>query len=163
MKPPFEQLVEQHSATVFRVCRSVVGPVDADDAWSETFISALRAYPDLPEDANVEAWLVRIAHRKGIDLIRARNRNALPMDTVPERATTKGNPGDWDHGLWAALSALPPKQQQAVIYHYIGGLPYTEVAEKAGGTATAARRAAADGMKALRTTYSGAIREGERK
>jgi DNA-directed RNA polymerase specialized sigma24 family protein len=48
----------------------LLGPVDADDAWSETFLSALRAYPRLPADANVEAWLVTIAHRKAIDLIR---------------------------------------------------------------------------------------------
>lgn len=161
MKPPFEQLVEQHSAIVFRVCRAVVGPVDADDAWSETFLSAMRAYADLADDANVEAWLVTIAHRKGIDLIRSRNRNPLPVETVPERTATKGNPGDWDHELWAALTALPPKQQHAVIYHHIGGLPYTQVAERVGGTATAARRAAADGIKALRTAYQGAIPEGE--
>ena len=51
---PFEDVVAEHGATVLRVCRAVVGPVDAEDAWSETFLSALRAYPDLPAGANVE-------------------------------------------------------------------------------------------------------------
>jgi hypothetical protein len=42
--------------------------VDADEAWSETFLSALRAYPSLPADANVEAWLVTIAHGRVVEL-----------------------------------------------------------------------------------------------
>ena len=54
-KQPFEVVVEIHGATVLRVCRAVVGPSDADDAWSETFLSAMKAYPSLPDDANVEA------------------------------------------------------------------------------------------------------------
>jgi predicted RNA polymerase sigma factor len=63
-KQPFDLVVATHGATVLRVCRAVLGPVDADDAWSETFLSAMKAYPDLPADASVEAWLVTIAHRK---------------------------------------------------------------------------------------------------
>ncbi len=76
MKKPFEQIVTEHGGTVLRVCRAVVGPADADDAWSETFLSALKAYPDLPATANVEAWLVTIAHRKAIDVRRADARRA---------------------------------------------------------------------------------------
>ena len=69
--PPFENIVARHGATVLRVARAVLGHADADDAWSETFLSAMKAYPDLPDDANVEAWLVTIAHRKAINIIRA--------------------------------------------------------------------------------------------
>ena len=39
----------------------------------------MRAYPDLPADANVEAWLVTIAHRKAIDVTRAAARRAIPV------------------------------------------------------------------------------------
>ena len=74
VKQPFERVVADHGRTVLRVCRAVLGPVDADDAWSETFLSAMKAYPDLPADANVEAWLVTIAHRKAVDVTRARGR-----------------------------------------------------------------------------------------
>jgi len=31
-KQPFESVIDQHGATVLRVCRAVVGPHDADDA-----------------------------------------------------------------------------------------------------------------------------------
>ena len=83
-KPPFESVVSAHGSTVLRVCRAVLGPADADDAWSETFLSALKAYPDLPADANVEAWLVTIAHRKAIDVTRAAARRAIPVAEAPE-------------------------------------------------------------------------------
>ena len=155
MKLPFEQVVAEHAATVLRVCRAILGVDDADDAWSETFISAMRAYPDLPQDANLQAWLVTIAHRKAIDVTRIRQRNAIPVAELPEQPSSIGIPGGVDHDLWDAVNRLPDKQRKAVAYHYLGGLPYIDVAEILGGTADAARRAAADGINTLRTTFAG--------
>ena len=152
-KPPFEAVVADHGPAVLRVCRAVLGGgSDAEDAWSETFLAALKAYPDLPDDANVEAWLVTIAHRKAIDVTRAAARRAVPVADVPERLSAQRADGR-DLDLVAALVALPRKQREAVAYHYLAGLPYQEVAAIIGGTAEAARRAAADGIAALRKTY----------
>jgi RNA polymerase sigma factor (sigma-70 family) len=154
-KQPFEALVAAHGATVYRVCRAILGPVDADDGWSETFVAALKAYPELPDGANIEAWLVRIAHRKAIDATRARARRATPVAEVPERPSAQRADGR-DLDLEAALATLPPKQRQAVAYHYLGGLPYREVAAVIGGTSDAARRSAADGIANLHKHYPGA-------
>jgi RNA polymerase sigma factor (sigma-70 family) len=159
-KQPFEKIVEQHGGTVLRVCRVLLGLHDAQDAWSETFLAALRAYPELPDDANTEAWLVTIAHRKAIDVLRARKRRPAPIAEVPEAPTTLGVPGTGDGDLWQAVGALPDKQRQAVAYHFVAGLAYAEIAEILGGTTDAARRAAADGIKNLRKNYPGATREG---
>jgi RNA polymerase sigma factor (sigma-70 family) len=161
MKPPFERIVAAHGPAVLRVCRVITGPDEAEDAWSETFIAALRAYPRLPDDANVEAWLVTIAHRKAIDIIRARARTAVPVDGVPDRPSTLGPPDPEAAEVWDAVRALPDKQRQTIAYHYLGGLPFAEVAEILGGTPAAARRAAADGVAALRTRY-GQTRPGQR-
>jgi RNA polymerase sigma factor (sigma-70 family) len=144
---PFEKVVAEYGPMVLRVCRAVVGSVDAEDAWSETFLAALKAYPALPADANVEAWLVTIAHRKAIDITRASKRAPIPVDDVPERASTRAAV---DGDLWDQVANLPDKQRAAVAYHYLAGLPYAEVARITGGTTDAARRAAADGVKALR-------------
>jgi RNA polymerase sigma factor (sigma-70 family) len=160
MKQPFEQVVEQHGGTVLRVCRVILGVHDAQDAWSETFLAALRAYPDLPDDANAEAWLVTIAHRKAIDVLRTRKRQPAPVGQLPETPTALGIPGAEDGDLWHAVAALPEKQRQAVAYHYVAGLAYAEIAELLGGTTDAARRAAADGIKNLRKNYQGATTEG---
>jgi RNA polymerase sigma factor (sigma-70 family) len=154
-KQPFEAVVAAHGATVYRVCRAILGPVDADDGWSETFVAALKAYPELPDDANIEAWLVRIAHRKAIDVTRASARRATPVAEVPERPSAQRADGR-DLDLDAALATLPPRQRQAVAYHYLGGLPYREVAAVIGGSSDAARRSAADGIANLRKHYPGA-------
>jgi RNA polymerase sigma factor (sigma-70 family) len=154
MKLPFEQVVAEHGDTVLRVCRVVVGFDDAEDAWAETFLSALRAYSDLPVDANVQAWLVTIAHRKAIDITRLRRRQGGSIDDLPERPSRLGIPGAGDFDLWEAVGALPLKQRQAVAYHYLAGLPYAEVAALIGGSADAARKAASDGVKTLRGTLA---------
>jgi RNA polymerase sigma factor (sigma-70 family) len=160
MKQPFEKVVAQHAGTVLRVCRVLLGVHDAEDAWSETFLAALRAYPELPDTANAEAWLVTIARRKAIDVLRARKRQPAPVEELPETPTALGVPGARDTDLWQAVAALPEKQRQAVAYHYVAGLPYAEIAEILGGTTDAARRAAADGIKNLRKNYQGATTEG---
>jgi RNA polymerase sigma factor (sigma-70 family) len=153
MKPPFENVVVQHGATVLRVVRAVLGHADGDDAWSETFLAAMKAYPDLPADANVEAWLVTIAHRKAIDITRATARRAIPVSDTPDRPSPSH--ADEHHlELTEAVAALPPKQRQAVAYHYLAGLPYAEIAALLNSSAAAARRAAADGIATLRRTYS---------
>jgi RNA polymerase sigma factor (sigma-70 family) len=159
---PFEQVVAEYGPMVLRVCRAVLGPVDAEDAWSETFLSALKAYPDLPADANVEAWLVTIAHRKAIDVVRVQARLPVVVEQVPEPVTTPPQSFDRDGELWDALRRLPDKQRLAVAYHYVGGLPYAEIAAIVGGSVDAARRAAADGIKNLRVACAAATsREGQ--
>ena len=157
IKQPFEKVVAEHGRTVLRVCRALLASQDADDAWSETFLSAMRGYPDLPATANVEAWLVTIAHRKAIDVLRSRNRQPVPVADVVgacpgpgharrprlRRRAVAGGPG------------AAGRQRQAVAYHYVAGLPYAEIAQIIGGSTDAARRAAADGIRNLRRNYPG--------
>ena len=189
MRAAFDAAVERHGPTVLRVCRAVLGPgADADDAWSETFLSALRAWPDLPEDTDVEAWLVRVAHRRAVDVVRRSARAATPggtaddlaeLDARDARRANRASPGrrgsgghgcpgvrpvhagpdDYDddnvsrvddHWIWSAVADLPTKQRVCVAYRYLGGLRYGEIAELVGGSEAAARRAAADGVAALR-------------
>jgi RNA polymerase sigma factor (sigma-70 family) len=113
----------------------------------------MKAYPALPADASIEAWLVTIAHRKAVDVLRARTRRPIPTGDLPEMAPASGAEPDDD--LAAALGRLPGKQKQAVAYHYLAGLPYADVAAILGGSTEAARRAAADGIATLRRTYPG--------
>lgn len=168
MRIPFERAVTDHGATVWRVCRAVCGE-HADDAWSVTFLKALTAWPDLPDDANVRAWLVTIAHHAAIDELRGAGRRAVPIDPHtlaaaddPAAATRSSAPGAenaaglWlaDRDLWSAVAALPQRQRQCVAYRYFAGLPYAQIAELTGGTAAAARRATADGIASLRQQFA---------
>ncbi len=149
---PFERVVERYGPTVLRVCRALVGPVAADDAWSETFLAAMAAYPRLRPGSDVRGWLVTIAHRKAVDVLRSQARAALPV-AEPFPASSGEHPGDGRADVWAAVAALPDKQRQCVAYHHLAGLPYDEIAALVGGTPAAARRAAADGIAALRRSW----------
>ena len=149
MMAPFEQVVAAYGGAVLRVCRSVLGLPDAEDAWSETFIAALRAYPDLAADANVEAWLVTIAHCKAIDVARANVRRPVAVAEPPETPAAVAV----DDEVWAAVRALPDRQREAVAYHWFAGLPYAEIAAITDSNPDAVRRAAADGLKTLRRVY----------
>lgn|SRR5699024_1013976 len=101
MNLPFESAVARYGPTVLRVCRAVLGPsADADDAWSETFLAALKAWPDLDESTNIEAWLVRVAHRKAIDITRQHARRAKMGSGEHRQATAMpplraGTCGSW--------------------------------------------------------------------
>jgi RNA polymerase sigma factor (sigma-70 family) len=149
---PFEEIVTEHGQVVMRVCRALLGPDDAQDAWSETFLAAMRAYPDLPPGSNVRGWLVTIAHRKAIDQIRKTNRTPRPTDELPEIPSWDDR-SNVDGVLRAALDALPHKQRGAVIYRYLADLPYSEVGALLDSSEAAARRSAADGIATLRKTY----------
>jgi RNA polymerase sigma factor (sigma-70 family) len=151
---PFEEIVVEHGPVVMRVCRALLGPVEADDAWSETFLAALRAYPELRPDSNVRGWLATIAHRKAIDQIRVRNRSPEPADDLPAGlASGEAGPEPVDTDLHGALAALPFKQRGAVVYRYLADLPYAEVGALLECSEAAARRNAADGIARLRRDY----------
>jgi RNA polymerase sigma factor (sigma-70 family) len=156
--PPFETVVTEHGPAVLRVCRAILGPHDAEDAWSETFIAALRAYPAIRPDSNVRAWLVTIAHRKAIDTYRAARRAPSPTDVIPDRVsvgpdgTGPSDAGPYlpDETLGRAVRALPFKQRAAVAYRYLADMSYQEIAGLLDSSEAAARRSAADGIAALR-------------
>src|SRR5258708_19859877 len=112
---PFEEIVAEHGALVMRVCRALVGPADAADAWSETFLSALQAYPRLRAGSNIRAWLVTIAHRKAIDQLRGTARRPEPARELPELAVPEPAPADGDQ-LAPAPDPPPP--------HHPPPLPY---------------------------------------
>src|ERR687896_2516707 len=88
--PPFQSLLDVHGPDVYRFCVAMVGAVEADDCFQETWIAALRAYPSLRRADNLRAWLLRIAQNKAIDAHRARARRAIPMESVPERVESWG-------------------------------------------------------------------------
>src|SRR4029078_1763616 len=136
-----------------RVCRALLAPSDAEDAWSETFLSALRAYPRLRPDSDERAWLVTIAHRRSLDQLRAAGRRPVPAGEPPE--VPADDPPGADDELRAALADLSPAQREAVVLHHLGGLPHRETPAPLGITPAAPRRRAADGIAALRTRLTG--------
>jgi RNA polymerase sigma factor (sigma-70 family) len=158
----FDQLVEAHGEIVMRVLVSLLGRHDAQDCWQETFIAALKTY-DRVELTNPRGWLLTIAHRKAIDMARAGTRRRVLTeltefdDGIDQSGSAVEDPsaliintlGDADL-LRPALDALPPKQRLAVVYRYIGDLPYDEIACLLECSQPAARRSVFEGLRNLR-------------
>ena len=167
--PPFQSLIDSHGRDVHRFLIANVGPVDADDCWQETWLSALRTYPSLQDATNLRAWLFTIAHRKAIDLARARGRRAIPVaeaaefaDAAPaaagaglagtglsgaETADADALP---DEQLWTLVAQLPDKQRVAVTLRFVADSAYAEIAEVMGTSEQAARRNVHEALKRLR-------------
>jgi RNA polymerase sigma factor (sigma-70 family) len=146
--PPFQALLDEHRTDVYRFLVATAGPSEADDAFQETWIAALRAYPSLRRAENLRAWLFRIAQNKSIDAHRARGRRAVPVGAVPERAAPA--PPDDEPELWARLRALPDKQRTAVFCRTVLGMPYAEIALLLESSEEAARRSVHEGLKRLK-------------
>lgn len=146
--PPFQTLIDTHATTVMAVLRGAVGRDGAEDAFQETFLAALRAYPGLDDDSNLRGWLITIAQRKAIDHHRARGRRPVPVAEVEAVAVDGPEPPEED--VWAAVATLPPKQRAAVTLRYANDLPHAEIAAALDCSPEAARRNLHEGLKRLR-------------
>lgn len=147
--PPFQTVLDEHSAAVMAILRGAVGRDGAEDCFQETFLAALRAYPKLDDASNLRGWLLTIAHRKAIDHHRARGRAPVPVAELQEGAVEDGVP-ERDPDLWNAVGALPPKQRAAVALRFGSDLPHGEIAAALGCSPAAARRSLHEGLKRLR-------------
>lgn len=165
--PPFQCLLDAHGDDVHRFLVASVGLPDADDCYQETWLAALRAYPDLRDDANLRGWLFTIAHRKAIDLVRGRRRRPTPVaepETLvgaavaaaaiaPAAGADSSSLGDRDGDLWGAVGALPDKQRTAVALRFIADSAYAEIARAMDTSEEAARRNVHEGLKRLRREH----------
>ncbi|MFL5792373.1 MAG: RNA polymerase sigma factor [Actinomycetota bacterium] len=146
--PPFERFLDANGPTVMRFLVAAVGPEHADDAYQETFLSALRAYPRVRDDGRLDRWILRIASRTAIDHHRARARRPEPSAAVPDRPLAGPEPPD--ESLLAAVASLPPKQRAAVALRHLLDRPYPEIAEILGCSEEAARANVRAGLATLR-------------
>jgi RNA polymerase sigma factor (sigma-70 family) len=151
----FDSVIDEHGAVVLRVCRALLQPADADEAWSETFLTAFRTYGGLQDHTNIRGWLVTIAHRKAIDVLRSSNRQPVPVDEIPSDSinwnAVEGKPDEIDiDALRNAIADLPDKQRRAVTYRYIADLSYADIGALLECSQPAARRNVSDALASLR-------------
>jgi RNA polymerase sigma factor (sigma-70 family) len=142
--PPFETFYEAHRDEVFRFLGRRLGRERAEDAFQETFLRALRAYPRLEHGDHLRAWVFTIASRIVVD----EARRARPQGELPELSVEDGLPAFED--LAPLTGDLPPKERAAVVLRYGYDLGYDEIGAALGSTEQAARQAASSGVRRLR-------------
>jgi RNA polymerase sigma factor (sigma-70 family) len=141
--PPFERFYDEHKDAVFGHLRRLLGD-GAEDAFQETFLRALRAYPTLKDGRYLRAWVFTIAGRIAIDEARKRR----PRGELPELAVEDGLPPHAELG--PLTDELPPKERAAVVLRYGFDLGYDDIAAALGSSEDAARQAASAGVRRLR-------------
>jgi RNA polymerase sigma factor (sigma-70 family) len=148
--PPFERLVDEHARELHRFLIGLVGPNQAEDCLQETFMSALRAYPNLRNGDNLRAWLYTIAQRKATDTVRrSARRPTRDLDGAPE-PIAPANPEPSDDGLWMTVRLLPAKQRVAIVHRFVLDLAYAEIGARMGISEEAARQNVSAGLRRLR-------------
>ncbi len=142
--PPFERFYGEHRDEVFGVLARRLGRQQAEDAFQETFLRALRAYPALRHGGFLRAWVLTIARHVAVDSYR----RSRPEREFEEQAELPRRPAyaEIEH----LTDALPPTERAAVVLRYAYDLPYPAIAAALGSTEDAARQAASSGVRRLR-------------
>jgi RNA polymerase sigma factor (sigma-70 family) len=139
-----------------RVVRALALALDdresAEDAAQEGFARALARWEDVGSMGRPSAWVFVVAMNRARDgLRRARRQPALSAPPPGDPASTVVTAVS----LRAALNELPPRQRQAVVLRFLGGLSLAETAEAmdcATGTVKSTLHAA---LAALRVDLQG--------
>jgi RNA polymerase sigma-70 factor (ECF subfamily) len=149
--PAFTE-VEQHRAELTAYCYRMLGsPFDAEDAVQETFVRAWRSLDGFEGRAALRSWLYRIATNVCLDMLKAGQRRARPMDLGPSQEPLEQNLNVPNEVTWiepipdpadvavehdtirlafvAALQHLPPRQRAALILCEVLRWQSSEVAE----------------------------------
>jgi len=143
--PPFERFYLEQRDVVFGFLRRRLGANRVEDAFQETFLRALRAYPRLEHGEHLRAWVLTIAARLVIDT----GRRASPLAAeLPELPVEDGRPAYAQ--LEHLAEALPPTERAAVVLRYGYDLHYDDIATALGSSPDAARQAASSGIRRLR-------------
>lgn len=165
-RPPFDELIEQHSAELFRyLWRLLRDADDAQDCLQETYLKAFRAYGRLRSAAHLRAWLYKIAtnvaRTHGRRRARLAGRTADLDADLGLRVQSDGGDSAEENNLALvvqAVNGLPYRQREALMLRKYQGLEYEEIALALGCTPTTARAHVYQAVRKLRMHFGGPAR-----
>ncbi|SFD26314.1 RNA polymerase sigma factor SigJ [Streptomyces aidingensis] len=140
-----------HRAAVFGAAYRLLGSVaDAEDVTQDVWLRAAGA--DLERVDDLRAWLVTVAARRALDLLRsARARRETyvgpwlpePLLTGPDAAETVLVDESVSTAMMLVMEELRPPERVALVLHDVFGVEFARIAEVLGGSVAAARQHAA--------------------
>lgn len=135
--PTWEEVVEQHSARVYRLAYRLTGNVhDAEDLTHDVFIRVFRSLHSY-RPGTFEGWLHRITTNVFLDKMRRKQRirfDALSDESAARIPSRMAGPeqayadSHFDDDVQRALDSLSPEFRAAVVLCDIEGLSYEEIA-----------------------------------
>src|SRR6266849_3478677 len=96
--------LEQYRRELTGYCYRMLGSgFEADDAVQETMLRAWRAADGFEGRSSVRSWLYRIATNICLDMLRGRQRRALPIDLGPASPPVEALLGGWHpDDIWSS-------------------------------------------------------------
>ncbi len=151
MNIDFESLYVSHYGRVYGLCRRLLGrPSQAEDAAQEVFMRAYKALDRYDQHQPFANWVLGIASRYCIDLLRRRSREAKLFDdhaeveeyvdevseTAAARPTTLESLVADEQGaqVKAAIGSLPDNYRVPLVLAYYNEWSYDEIATHLGVT-----------------------------
>jgi RNA polymerase sigma-70 factor (ECF subfamily) len=129
----FDELVQRFHRAIYRVCWRLLRSSDADDVAQDTFVRAFVHFERFDPDRPVLPWLVAIARRLCLDLLRRRKMMAR-IETVPIADPLAPGPEseaslrEQLSRLDRALADLDEGPREAVVLFHIEGMSYRDIA-----------------------------------
>ncbi|MEF9986996.1 MAG: sigma-70 family RNA polymerase sigma factor [Bacteroidales bacterium] len=134
-----EKLYSTYSDRLYFTSLRIVGnSYDAEEIMQDTFIKYYN-YPNKTDILEIQKWLSSICIRKSIDVLRAKNRNALTIEEYREN----NNNTLYDEGISlfeeendtnktiekikTALNSLPDRYRLILSLHLFEGYDYSEI------------------------------------
>jgi RNA polymerase sigma-70 factor, ECF subfamily len=133
----FDRVVREHRPTLLdlatRLCR---GHLDPDDLVQDVLETTYHHLAELPEDANLIAWMTRVLRNRFVDRCRRLKTRGVqtPIDDVPV-AMPSVEPESWWQRLGAddvraRLGELPADQRAAFELFAFEGASYQDIAAR---------------------------------
>ncbi len=139
----FDALVSRYERRVFAICyRYFRDAHDAEDAAQDAFVALLRRAHTFSGAASFSTWMYRVATNACNDLARKRARRPRSVDAevsevldsrVSHRSAEEAfGASNLDPALVLALDGLDVDTRDAVVLHDVYGVPYADIAQRAG-------------------------------
>ena len=155
----FEELVQPHLGSLYRLASAMVGPDEARDVTQETLMSAWRELRRLKRPDRLESWLRSILMNRARNLLRTRKRHpSISFEPMEGHGSSLiDEPIAGLHGQWAveeALAKLRPDERAVLALHYFADLPLRQVAVNLGVREGTVKSRLHAGLKSLRNHYA---------
>ena len=132
------EIIDVHSASMFRVARSIVHDAAlAEDVVQESIMKAWRGLSGYRGDSSLRSWLLRITHNTAISTLRRRREDVRDPSVLPENSAgiDFASPDRAVAGrmmvedLWRALDQLDPVSRTIVVLREIEAMSYEDIVD----------------------------------
>jgi RNA polymerase sigma-70 factor (ECF subfamily) len=132
----FDALVGRFHRPVYRFCWRLVRSPDAEDLAQDTFVRAFVHFERFDPERPALPWLISIARRLCLDLLRRRKVMANAETMLPTRPSAPPVPNPEGEAslreqlgrLERALDELDEGPREAIILFHIEGMSYRDIA-----------------------------------